>query len=417
VSAPPQLRDTLAEAIAFEPQAEPAGNLTLGRGRWDASTVRVAFVDNRIASGSLGSVECQRLAALFAVAGRERSPIVLYLDSAGARVSEGLNALGEFRTLYRAGLDAVFGGTRIAVVLGKFCFGGASMLAHLAPRRLFQESTQLAMSGPSVIASANGVDALDEIFRAMAQAALSPAARVKVNPANALWNPGDDVRTWLAQALAPAADASSAFRARHDELAARLPKGAASRPAEPIRRRDLEKIYPAGYEARESDGLIVGEAKTADGACPFVGIVGKSPLDAVRAWRLADAVWKLASAPPPRLEVFLDCASHAPRLEDERIVLTEYIVGMAFALAALAARGTSVGLTVLGKAGGGVYVALAAPARRVASVYGADIQVLPGAAVAAILGETRDAAATFDDYSAAGVADEELKLGIIPGTT
>jgi len=98
-------------------------------------------------------------------------------------------------------------------------------------------------------------------------------------------------------------------------------------------------------------------------------------------------------------------------------VLTEYIAGMAFALGALAARGTSVGLTVLGKAGGGVYVALAAPARRVASVYGADIQVLPGAAVAAILGETRDAAATFDDYSAAGVADEELKLGIIPGTT
>jgi hypothetical protein len=69
---------------------------------------------------------------------------------------------------------------------------------------------------------------------------------------------------------------------------------------------------------------------------------------------------------------------------------------------------------VLGKAGGGVYVALAAPARRVASVYGADIQVLPGSAVAAILGSSRDAVPSFDNYQAARVADEELKLGLVP---
>jgi len=413
----PQLREALAEAIAFEPQGDPAGNLTLGRGRWEGGLLRVAFVDNRIASGSLGTVECQRLAALFSVASRERSAIVLYLDSAGARVSEGLKALGDFRALYRAGLDAMLGGTRIAVVLGRYCFGGASMLAHLAPRRLFQESTQLAMSGPSVIASASGVDPLDEMFRAMAQAALSPAARAQANPANSLWIPGDDVKAWIAHALAPVGDVPAALRARHDGLGTRLARGAASRPFEPVRRRDLEKIYPGGCEATESDGLILGQAQGGEGALALAGIVGKSPLDALRAWRFSDAVWRMADAPPARLEALLDCATHSPRLEDERIVLTEYIAGMAFALAALAARGTAIGLTVLGKAGGGVYVALAAPARRVASVYGADIQVLPGAAVAAILGESNDAAANFEDYSAAGVADEELKLGIIPGAT
>jgi len=68
----------------------------------------------------------------------------------------------------------------------------------------------------------------------------------------------------------------------------------------------------------------------------------------------------------------------------------------------------------VGQAGGGVYVALAAPARRVTSLYGADIQVLPGAAVAAILGESRESAPAFDDYRAAGVADDELKLGFVP---
>jgi hypothetical protein len=61
-----------------------------------------------------------------------------------------------------------------------------------------------------------------------------------------------------------------------------------------------------------------------------------------------------------------------------------------------------------------VYVALAAPARRIASIHGAEIQVLPGAAVAAILGESRESTPAFDDYRSAGVADEELKLGLVP---
>jgi len=91
-------------------------------------------------------------------------------------------------------------------------------------------------------------------------------------------------------------------------------------------------------------------------------------------------------------------------------------VDMAFALHALARRGTHVGLTVLGKAGGGVYVALAAPAQRVTSVYGADIQVLPGSAVAAILGESHETAPGFDEYRKSRVADEEIKLGIVPET-
>ena len=95
-------------------------------------------------------------------------------------------------------------------------------------------------------------------------------------------------------------------------------------------------------------------------------------------------------------------------------MLTEFIVDMAFALSAAAAAGARVGLTVVGRASGGVYVALAAPAARVTSVHGANIQVLPGAAVAAILGESREETPAFADYRASGVADEELKLGFVP---
>ena len=406
----------LREALAFEVLGEPVGNLTLGRGTFERRPLHMAIIENRIASGSLGALECRRLAALLAIVARERSSLVLFLDSAGARVSEGLKALGAFRTLYHAGLDAALSGAPIAVALGRNCFGGSSMLAHLAPQRLFSETTQLAMSGPSILASAAGVNILDEMFRAMAQVALSPAARAKASAANTVWG-GGDLTAWLAQALAQRGDAASALRLRHEALELRFGQRAPDRPWEALRRRDLEKMYEVGYEARESDGFVTGRGRREGGEEHFLGLVGRNPVGAVRAWRLAEAAWRMADDPPKRLEVLLDCATHAARIDDERIVLSEYIADMAFALAALAARGVNVGLTVLGKAGGGVYVALAAPARRVASVHGADIQVLPGSAVAAILGESaQDAAAGFAEYGAAGVADEELRLGIVPGT-
>jgi Carboxyl transferase domain len=406
------LLGALREAIAFEAAGSAAGNLTIGRGTLEGRALHVAVVENFAASGSLGRQESQRLATLFGIVATEKSPLVLFLDSAGAKVSEGLGALGAFRHLFRAGLEAAFSAAPIAAVLGKNCYGGASMLAHLAPQRLFSPVTQLAMSGPSILASAAGVSALDEMFRAMAQASISPKARVAASSANAVWD-GGDPSGWLREALAPRSAPDTTLRARHEALRMRLPKGADS--WEPVRRRDLEKLY-SGYEAREAEGVLTGHGIRETGDESFAGIVGKAPLGITRAWRFADTVWKLADDPPPRLEVYLDCATHAGRLEDEKAVLTEFIVDMACALFALGRRGTKVGLTVLGKAGGGVYVALAGPASRVASIHGADIQVLPGSAVAAILGSSRESAPVFDEYRKSGVADEEIKLGIVPGT-
>jgi len=414
VSAAAPLADALREALAFEPLGERAGNVTIGRGTLESRPVRAAFVENRAASGSLGRLECERLAALFAVCARERTALVLFLDSAGAKLSEGLAALGAFRKLYRAGLDAVFAGVPVAAILGKNCFGGSSMLAHLARERLFDAGTQLAMSGPSILATASGTTVMDEMFAAMAQAAISSAARAKATSANRIWAAGDDVRPWLREALVPGGDAAAALRLRHEALALRLAKQAPGARPEAVRRRDLEKIYAQGYEANEIHGVLNGTGRRDGAEERFVGIVGKSPLGAHRAWHFSESVWQLAATPPARIEVLLDCGTHAARLDDERIVLTEFVVDMAFALSAAAAAGARVGLTVVGQASGGVYVALAAPAARVTSVYGANIQVLPGAAVAAILGESREETPAFADYRASGVADEELKLGFVP---
>jgi malonate decarboxylase beta subunit len=411
VTTPAALLEAVKKAIAFEPHKDRVGNLAWGKGTLDGKPVRLAMVENRFASGSIGAAEAERLGALFKIAAREKAPLVLHLDSAGAKISEGLKALGAFRAVYRAGLEAVASGAHLAAVLGANCFGGSSMLAHLAPRRLFSPQTRLAMSGPAILAAAAGMDALDEMFRAMADATLVASARAKASPGNQVWEPGLDVAAWLRETFADTGDP----RARHAALAARIAKEPAAAP-EAVKRKDLERVYDGDYEAKEADGLLFGHGKRGEGEEAFIGLVGHKPVGAARAWRFAELAWKLSDQAPARVEVFLDCASHAPRLEDERLVLSEFIAGMSRPLAALRLKGSHVGLTILTQAGGGVYVALAAPASRVASVYEADIQVLPGAAVAAILGgENIDAAPGFDAYKEAGVAEEELKIGLVKG--
>ena len=408
------LADDLRSTLGFEPLGAPVANLTLGKGVLDGRPVRVALIENRIASGSIGKAEVAKLVPLFAIAAREKSAVVIYLDSAGARISEGLEALGAFRRLFREALAARVAGAPIAAVLGRNCYGGASMLAHVASRRLFSPGTHLAMSGPSILAQAAGANALDDMFRAIAEATIGAGARAKACDANTVWTPGMDLAAWLGQALAPGAGSFDAFHERHQSLLARLEKGLSTRQPEAVRRKELEKLFTEGYRATECDGVITGEATRAGAPVPILGLVGTSHVGAERAWRFAQAAWRLAIQAPARLEVLLDCESHAARLEDEKIVLTEFVVDMGVALAALAARGTHVELTILDRAGGGVYVALAAPATRVSVVYGADIQVLPGAVVASILGANRDAVGDLAEYRRAGVADEELKLGLPP---
>jgi hypothetical protein len=300
-------------------------------------------------------------------------------------------------------------------VLGNNCYGGASMIAHLARQRLFSPQTQLAMSGPSVIAAAAGTSALDDAYKAMAMASMSAAARAKSSAANHVLQPGDDIDGWLRDALAPPGKVIEAFRMRHEALGARLPKSGAG-VAEALRRKDLERIFSEGCDARDADGLVTGEGKRDGRTEALLGLVSRKPVGADRAWRFAEHAWKLAEQKAVHVHVLLDCESHAPRLDDERIVLSEFIVGMSLALTALRLGGAHVEMTILDRAGGGVYVALAAPATYVAVVYGAHVQVLPGAAITAILGDggaEPDPSLLAAEAVSAGVADRQVKLGLI----
>lgn len=415
---------TLKSRIEFAPTGEAVGNLTVGRGRLadsngTSSPVFVGIIENKIASGSLGVKECEKLASLFKVAEAQRSGLIMYLDSAGARVSDGLPALGAFRHMYVAAVSAASAGAPMMAVCGANCFGGASMLAALAGTRVYADNTRLAMSGPSILAQAAGVSALDDAFAAMSMAAISGQARAKLGEYELM-----------------AADAGSmeaprfvgnAVVERHALLGTRLAKltsAGKAAVAEKIERKDFAKLYPQGYEIVERGGILSGWGECAGETIAIAGFIGGKLLGAERAWLQADTLWQMiathafnvshnATSVPAKLHFLVDCDSHATTLDDERIMLSAYLADLACALHALSRAGLHVETTVLGKLGGGVYVALAAPVAQVNMIYGTEIQLLPGRAIASILGATATQQHDFNEYKSARVADQELKLGIV----
>jgi len=85
-------------------------------------------------------------------------------------------------------------------------------------------------------------------------------------------------------------------------------------------------------------------------------------------------------------------------------MLSEYVAHLALVLSTLRRNGHRVLLQVLGDAAGGIYVALAAPATRVLALPGANVQVLPPAAIVRVL-RRRSPSADVEDYLRAGVVD------------
>ena len=409
----------------FSPVGESAGNLTVGRGRASSGAgeaaipVFVAIIENKIASGSLGVKECDKLASLFKIIEAQKSSLVLYIDSAGARVSAGLPALGAFRHMYRAAVSAVASGAPITAYCGANCFGGASMLAALANKRVYSANTRFAMSGPSILAQAAGFSALDDAFNAMSAAAISGEARAKLG--------GAEMMAANAASMDRPRHAANAAADQHVLLGARLAQRKSVNKvgsAEKIERKDLAKLYPEGFRLEERDGVLNGEAQCDGQTVALAGLIGGKALGAERAWALAETLWNMlstrsrgatASVPvrPTTLHVLVDCDSHATSLDDERIMLSAYLADIASALHALATAGMHVETTILGKLGGGVYVALAATVAKVNMLYGTEIQLLPGAAIASILGDAALQKHEFNEYKAARVADQELKLGIV----
>ena len=370
----------------------------------------IIATDRTIAGGSFGVVEARAMAMLLEQCHANGQHAVLCLDSAGAKLDEGLSALGAFRQLYRHMLDLRLAGLSTLALVGRDCFGGASMLAATCSQRVYSAASRLAMSGPAVIQALGGVAELDASDTGAVRALMGGVARVALAPTDRLCE--DSLDAYRGAALdwldAGASPYSIDLREQHTRLGKRL-LGQDMAPSPPSSAGAdlpgmLAEILPEGVQMHHMDGVLVGRnGKASPNA--FFGLINGAPVGALAAWTLAGECLALAGERPGEaVTVFLDSPGQAPTLRDERVMLSEYIAHLALTLSSLRISGHRVTLQVLGDAAGGLYVALAAPATRVVALPGANVHVLPPAAIARVM-RRRSEQGGIEDYMRAGVID------------
>lgn len=410
---PAQRIQALCDA-GIDAPLESRGTCTVARIPVDGQPVLAIATDPAQARGALGVAETAALRDIVNVARRDRLPIVLLLDSAGARVDEGLPALGGFRTLFCDMLRADAEGVRMFALLGRWCFGGASLLAGLCARRSYLASTLFATSGPAVIEASEGKARFDAGDREAVAALLGSHVRVQ-------WHDEDEVREdslsgataavrrWLAEhAVADLTDASVRLERQHAALAQRL-AGDANRAEAHAQHEVLSRLLPTGYAPTVSGSLFRALPAPASGKAAFIGTLGGTPVGALDCLQLSRWLFDLhASHAASPVVLMLDAPAHAATVRDERVLLADYLVHLSRTIHHLGVSGHRCVLWIPGVASGASYVAFAAAVERVSALPSARIAILPDAAAERIVGDRVAKEAGIDAWIAAGVADATL---------
>jgi acetyl-CoA carboxylase alpha subunit len=398
----------LLDAGSFQPVcATDSGSLRVGTGLLGGQPVAIAVTDRSIAGGAFGVAESQALSDMLREDQGRHLPVVLCLDSAGARLDEGLPALGAFRALYRQVLELRLAGVPMLALLGRDCFGGASMLATACAQRVYAIGSRLAMSGPAVIQALGGRNELDASDMQAVNALMGGTARAAMEFAGKLSE--DSLYAYRQAALdwvrRPAAPPN--LREQHNRLGARLLKhDMAPSPTriEVELPEALRELVPDTFSARRVDGVMVGRLQPG-ASDTYFGFVGAVAVGALSAWTLAgECLQATAAHPGETVMLLLDSPGQAPTFADERVLLSEYVSHLALVIASLRNSGHRVTLQVIGDAAGGIYVALAAAAGRVIALPGANVQILPPAAISRVLRRS-SMTASVDDYLKSGVID------------
>lgn len=141
-----------------------------GRARLNGARVFVAAQEGGFMGGAVGEVHGAKLTGLLRRAIAERpEAVVLLLESGGVRLHEANAGLVAVSEVMRAVLDARDAGITVIALVGgaNGCFGGMGIVARCTNTIVMSEEGRLAMSGPEVIESANGVEEFDSRDRAL----------------------------------------------------------------------------------------------------------------------------------------------------------------------------------------------------------------------------------------------------------
>ena len=144
--------------------------VVVGRGLLDGKPVFGAAQEGGFMGGAVGEVHGAKLVGMLQRAVIEEAhAVLLLLESGGVRLHEANAGLIAVSEVMRAILDVRAAGIPVVVAVGgsNGCFGGMGIAARCANTVIMSEEGRLAMSGPEVIETANGVEEFDSKDRAL----------------------------------------------------------------------------------------------------------------------------------------------------------------------------------------------------------------------------------------------------------
>lgn len=167
---PPADRITSPHLAQLDAPVSFDDGVIVGRGRLHGGTVFAAAQEGGFMGGAVGEVHGAKLVGMLKRAVAEQAEaVLLLLETGGVRLHEANAGLIAVSEVMRAVLDTRAAGIAVIVLIGgaNGCFGGMGIVACCANAIVMSEEGRLAMSGPEVIETANGVEEFDSRDRAL----------------------------------------------------------------------------------------------------------------------------------------------------------------------------------------------------------------------------------------------------------
>ncbi len=150
-------------ATGFDKQ--PGDGVITGFGTIDKRVVCIYAQDFTVCGGSLGNVHAKKICAIMDMAYEIGAPIIGLIDSGGARIQEGIDALNGYGEIFKRNVRNSGVVPQLSVMLGS-CAGGAVYSPALTDAVfMVANMSQLFITGPKVLKMACGEEATVEQLR------------------------------------------------------------------------------------------------------------------------------------------------------------------------------------------------------------------------------------------------------------
>ena len=145
-----------ASAFGMESKAAASDGVVTGHGYVQGHLVYAYSQDFTVLGGTLGEMHANKIAAVQEEALKTKSPIVAINDSGGARIQEGVNALGGYGKIFTNNIRSSGVIPQICAILGP-CAGGAVYSPALMDFVFMVDGiSQMFITGPRVLKEVTG---------------------------------------------------------------------------------------------------------------------------------------------------------------------------------------------------------------------------------------------------------------------